>query len=701
VLGTILGTAAYMSPEQARGRPIDRRTDVWAFGCVLYEMLTGRQAFGGTDVTEILAAIVRGEPDWAALPPATPPHLRRLLERCLQKDPARRLRDIGDVAMELDAPVAEPAAPALVVPARRSSLVPWAVAALCLLGGLAVGYFRRPLPEEAPVTKLPLLPPENTSFNEIAVSPDGRRLAFTARAAAGPTQLWVRPLDSLSAQPLAGTEGASLPFWSPDSRSIGFFAAGKLKKVEASGGAPQTLVNTPLVPRGGAWSRDGVIIFSGSSGTPLYRVPAAGGEPQPVTALDPARQENTHSWPQFLPDGQHFLFFALSSQAENTGVYVASLDSKSHTRLLGTTSTAAYASGYLLFLREGALLAQAFDLARLATAGEAVPVAELVQFDTFLRARFSVSQSGVLVYDASGSGTSSRLLWFDRAGKPLGSVGDPGDYTHLNLSPDDQRVVASRRDPQTGLQDIWLFELARGVSSRFTFGPFSSASPVWSPDGSRIAFFSTRDGPFNLYQKLSSGAGSDEPLLKSSNNKFPLNWSPDGRFLLYAEQDPKTAKRDLWILPPQGGGKPFPFLRTAFSAVFGQFSPDGRWIAYTSDESGREEVYVRPFSGAEAGAGGKWLISNNGGSVPRWRRDGKELFYLAPDNKLMAVEVQTAAAALQAGVPQPLFQTRAGGINFRYAVTADSQRFLVISAGEQAASAPATVVLNWTAGLKK
>jgi serine/threonine protein kinase len=697
--GVILGTAAYMSPEQAKGLPVDRRTDIWAFGVVLAEMLSGRRMYTGATAFDIMASVVRDEP---AIPEA-PPGIQRLLRRCLEKDPRRRLQAIGEARLLLEDPHhsdERAASPPPVPRARR--LLPWAVAGLFFLATLvvSVAYFRRPPPEEAPVTKFTLLPPENTSFNEIAVSPDGRRVAFTARAASGTTQLWVRPLDSLSAQPLAGTEGASLPFWSPDSRSLGFFAAGKLKKVEASGGPPQTLFNA-AVPRGGAWNRDGVIIFSPNGGAPLYRVSAAGGEPQPVTALDPARQETGHIWPQFLPDGQHFLFFAPSSQPENTGIYLASLDSKTPTRVLGTTSSAAYASGYLLYLRERTLLAQPFDLASFATAGEAVPVAEPVQIDSLLRARFSLSQSGVLVYDSSGSGSSSRLLWFDRAGKPLGSVGDPGDYTNLNLSPDDQRVAAARRDPQTGRQDIWLFDLSRGGSSRFTFGPGSASSPVWSSDGSRIAFFSIRDGPYNLYQKLSSGAGSDEPLLKSSNNKYPLSWSPDGRFLLYAEQDPKMARRSLWILPLEGGGKPFPFLRTAFNGFFGQFSSDGRWTAYTTDESGREEVYVRPFSGAEAGAGGKWLISNNGGSAPLWRRDGKELFYLAPDNQLMAVEVQSGAAALQASVPQPLFQTRAAGIQFRYAVTADGRRFLVNSAAEQAASAPATVVLNWTAGLKR
>ncbi|HYM13462.1 MAG TPA: protein kinase, partial [Bryobacterales bacterium] len=700
--GVILGTAAYMSPEQARGRTIDRRTDIWAFGCVLYEMLSGRQAFGGDDATYIIAAVVRGDPDWSALPPSTPPQLRRLLERCLQKDPVQRLRDIGDVGLELEATPAEPAGLAASEPAPRSAIrerVAWGLAAVLLVAAVAAYFGRAPVPAPAqPVVKFTLLPPENTSFNEIAVSPDGRRVAFTARTASGATQLWVRALDSLSAQPLAGTEGAGLPFWSPDSRFLGFFAGEKLKKIEASGGPPQTLCNASF-GRGGAWNRDGVIIFVPSGGAPLYRVPAAGGEPQPLTSLDPAHGEFSHGWPQFLPDGKHFLFLARGSQ-EYAGVYLASLDSKDRTRLVATASSAAYASGYLLFLRERTLVAQPFDLARLATTGEAVPVAEPVQSSGFSRARFSVSGTGVLVYDSGGSVNSSRLFWFDRAGKPLGPVGDPGEYTDVNLSPDDRRVTASRRDPQAGAVDIWLFELARGgVSSRFTFGPGGAAVPVWSPDGSRIAFFSSRDGPYNLYQKLANGAGSDEPLLKSSNNKLPMDWSRDGRYLLYREEDPKT-KQDLWILPLEGGGKPFPFLRTASVESFGQFSPDGRWIAYASDESGKQEIYVRPSSGTEAGAGGKWLISSNGGGVPRWRRDGKELFYLAPDNKLMAVEVKAEAAALQPGMPQPLFQTRATGFTFRYAVTADGRRFLVISEGEQATSAPATVVLNWNTGLK-
>ncbi|MBI3666800.1 MAG: serine/threonine-protein kinase, partial [Acidobacteria bacterium] len=702
--GTILGTFQYMAPEQLEGKDADARTDIFAFGAVVYEMATGRKAFEGRSPASLIAAILGSHPPAvSSIQPMSPPALDRMVKTCLAKEPDERWQSARDLKRELQRIAGggpESPVPAVAM-SQGWSRWAWKGATAVLLAvtlAFAVAYFHRPLPETRAV-KLTLLPPEKTSFNEIAVSPDGRRLAFTATDAFGKTQLWVRPLDSLSAQPLPGTEGASYPFWSPDSRFLGFFAAGKLKKIEASGGPPQTLCNAP-VPRGGAWGSDGVIVFAPSF-TPLFRVSAAGGEPQPVTSLDASRSEVAHRWPQFLPDGKHFLFLAFGSP-ENTGIYLASLDSKDRTRLLGENSSAAYASGYLLFLRERTLLAQPFDAARLQMIGEAVPVDEPVQIDSLLRARFSVSRSGVLVYDSIVGG-SRRLLWFDRAGKQLSSVGDPGDYLNLNLSPDDQRVAANRRDSQTGTVDIWLFELSRGVTSRFTFGPGIAGGPVWSPDGSRIAFSSTRDGPWNLYEKLSNG-GSDEPLLKSSNNKFAMGWSPDGRFLLYAlyaEQDPKT-NSDLWILPLEGGGKPFPFLRSAFNESQGQFSPDGRWIAYTSNESGKSEIYVRPFSGAEAGAGAKAQISSNGGTGPRWRRDGKELFYVAPDNKLMAVVVKAGAGAFQAGgVPQPLFKTRAADFNFLYAVAADGRRFLVISQAEQAASAPATVVLNWNAGLRR
>ncbi len=438
-----------------------------------------------------------------------------------------------------------------------------------------------------------LLPPEKTSFGDIAMSPDGRRVAFTARDAAGKSQLWVRPLDALAAQALGGTEGASFPFWSPDRRWIGFFAEGKLKKVEVSGGPPQALANA-IVGGGGAWNRDGVILFASNYG-PLLQVPAIGGEPKPVTELEASHQEISHRWPQFLPDGDRFLYFIWSGQPEHQGIYAGSLDSKEKTRLLASPASAAYGMGHLLFLRESALLvAQRFDAGKLQLAGDTFPVAETVGVDvSVFHTRVSLSETGVLVYDAGGS-ARRRLQWFDRNGKALETVGPPGDYRNVDLSPDARRLAVDRGDPQTGNRDIWLFDLARGGSSRFTVHPALDTGPVWSPDGLRIAFRSAREGEFNLYQKDANGAGEEELLLKTPANKFSSGWSPDGDWLLYADQDPKT-RSDLWVLPLDGRqpqAQPRPWLRTEFYERNGQFSPDGQWVAYDSNESGRYEIYV-------------------------------------------------------------------------------------------------------------
>ncbi len=656
--------------------------------------------------------------------------------------PGRNRFDTLDRSTRLE--LEEAAAAEAVLPpmaAARSRPPPWVVASLAIATAIAVAvvHFRQPPPEQR-VIKLTLLPPEKTSFRAIAVSYDGRWVAFTARDAAGKTQLWVRTLEALAPQPLAGTEGASSPFWSPDSRWLGFFAQGKLKKIEASGGPPLTLASAPS-PLGGAWSRYGVIVFASNAAGPLYQIPEGGGEPRPVTQLDALRQEIFHSWPQFLPDGRLFLYFSTTSEPGHQGIYLDSLDSgdmgsKKRTRLLATDSSAAYAGqesglGYLLFARERILMAQPFDPAKLELSGEAFPVAEAVGF--IWQSRFSVSESGsapwravslwrrllttvlpepvppgVLIYDSISDSVSGKrhLTWFDRNGKPLQTLDSSGTYWSLDLSPDGRRVAANRTDPQTRNQDIWVFDLARGITSRFTFDPAREGAPVWSPDGRLIAFYSSRDGPQNLYQKAASGAGEEQLLLKTDQDKYPTDWSRDGRFLLYTEQDSKSAE-DLWVLPLTAEAqnperKPMPFLRTEFSERDGRFSPDGKWVAYQSNETGRYEVYVRTFSPQEPGGGGKWQVSVDGGVEPRWRKDGKELFFHAPDRKLMAVEVK-AGARFQAGVPRPLFQTRiqqSASIG-RYAVTADGRRFLIVSEVEEAFGEPATVLLNWTAGLKK
>jgi len=563
-----------------------------------------------------------------------------------------------------------------------------------------VAHLRR-APVHERVLKLSVLLPEKAimagAITPLALSPDGRRLAIVA-SFEGRDLLWVRSLDSLSAQALTGTEGASSPFWSPDNRFIGFFAGGKLKKIDASGAPPQTLCDVAAESRGGTWNRDGVIVFATGNFSTLYRVSEAGSEPISATVLDQSRFEISHRWPYFLPDGRHFLYFVRSSQAESGGIYVGSLDSKDTKRLLPTTLNAAYAPpGFLLFMRNEMLMAQRFDANDLQLTGEPFPVAEHVAYNLGLgRGAFSVSENGVLAY-RSGSGQINQPLWFDRGGKQIGSLGAAGLYFTLGLSPDERRVAVDLTDTQTGTTDIWLFDLSRGIPSRFTTDPAPDTSPLWSPDGSRIVFSASRGGVADLYQKIGSGAGNEEVLLKSSETKVPEDWSSDGQFIIYQTLNPKT-KQDLWVLPIYGDRQPFAFLQTEFNEQQAQFSRDGKWIVYTSDESGAPEVYVQTYPAS----GGRWRVSTSGGSQPRWRRDGKELFYISADRKLMAVDVKLGKT-FESGEPKALFGTRvftlAAFRNF-YAVTADGQRFLINSTIEET-SAPINVVVNWTAGLKR
>jgi len=704
--GTVLGTIQYMAPEQLEGKEVDSRSDIFSFGAVLYEMATAEKAFPGDSHASIIAAIMTAEPK-----PMSPPALDRVVRKCLSKDRDDRWQTARDLTTQLEwmAEARQEPAPVERAPERapRRRLLWAALAALLLVSAAAVAvsviHFREPAPE---VVKLALLPPEKTSFNVIAISPDGRRVAISAQGADGRRQLWVRPLHSLSAQALAGTEPGSHPFWSPDSRWIGFFADSKLKKIDVMGGPAQTVCAAPGLPGGGTWNRDGVILFSSTGAEGIRRVPAAGGESKPVISLDKSRQETSIRFPYFLPDGRHFLFLARSGQAEHQAIYAAALDSPERKRVLSADLSVAYAEapsgpGYLLFLREGTLMAQPFDASKLETVGDQIPVAEQVGAARAPgRANFSVSRNGVLVYDSSGSAGNMRPTWFDRTGRQLEAVAEPAFYTAPALSPDEKRLAIDRYDYQAGSFDLWLWDLARGAGSRFTFDPAYDRYPVWSPDGSRILFASNRAGAYNLYLKISSGAGADELLLKTDQTKYPEDWSPDGRLIAFAQEDPKT-KFDLWVLPLAGDRKPASYLRTEFNEQFAKFSPDGRWVAYTSDESTRYEVYVQPYPVT----GAKWLISKDGGYQARWRRDGKELFYISSAGSMMAVEVKLPGkgeSGFQAGVPKPLFQAPRTGSAFPYySVTADGQRFLMNAPMGETESAPATVVLNWQAGLRR
>ena len=717
--GIVMGTVGYMSPEQVRGQAVDHRSDIFTFGAILYEMLSGRRAFHGQSAADTMSAILKEDPpDLSETNNNISPVLERLVNRCLEKNPEERFHSASDLAFALEAlcgsaPISSQrmvAIAGLSAPSSIAKHLPWLIAGVLALALLVTIPFVIPsfrqVPARSNVIRASINQPENASFlprSQFAVSPDGLRIVFIVRPAGGRQSLWIRPLGALTAQPLAGTEDATYPFWSADSRFVGFFAQSKLKKVDASGGPPQTLCDAPN-GRGGTWNRDGVIVFAPDNYRPLYRVSASGGAPVPVTKLDDSKLQATHRWPWFLPDGRHFLYrsgtTSSASQKENNGIYLGLLDSDEQRLILRVDTMPAYASGYLLFVRETALMAQPFDDKTFQLTGDALPITERVQVDFVLsRAVFSVSENGVLVSQSGETVLADRqLLWYERDGKQTTVVGAPALYAQIQLSPNGERLATAIFDLQTGSPEIWIYELSRDVPIRFTFDPDFDASPIWSPDGSRIVWRSSRKGHYDLYQKVSSGAGSDEILFESEENKTPSSWSADGRFIAYINANIKgNTQNDVWILPTFGDVKPFPFLQTRANEIDAQFSPDGRWIAYVSDESGTNQVYIAPFLTAV----GKWQVSRGGGAEPRWRGDGKEIFFLSPDNKLMAVALNAKESNLEVGNAQPLFDVHpANPPGYHYDVTSNGKGFLVDTTKE-GNSAPLALVVNWTADLKR
>jgi Tol biopolymer transport system component len=693
-VGVIFGTAAYMSPEQARGKLIDKRTDIWAFGCLLFEMLAGRRAFMGADVPETLAAVLKGEPDWTALPATTPPSIRSLLRRCLQRELEPRLRDISDARFQIEDALNEPpGARVSASPGRLGEWLLWAGGAVTVAVAAAAGtWYFTSAPPEADELRLEISTPATTGPTSIAISPDGRMIVFAAIAKSR-EELWLRPLNSPAVRALPGTEGAQYPFWSPDSESIGFFADAQLKRIDVESGVVQTLA-AAATPLGGEWNADDTILFTPGPSSPVVRIPAAGGSPTPVGHVSAAAQN--HRFPRVLPDGRHFLFYA---QGTAPGIYVGQVDALESRRLLEADAAVFAMPGQLLFVRQGALYAQAFDPERIQLTGKPTVVEQRVVSPFGVGSvALSASTNGRIVYRPGRLEGMRRLIWFDRSGKELERV--PGFSWEIGIamamSPDGRTVASDQ--VLGGTADIWLFDLVRRVSTRFTSDPEFEIYPVWSPDGKRIAYQSSGKSAigstFDTYVKSVSGAGNADLLVGGERGQLPTDWSPDGRFVLYTD----TGK-GIWAVSTEGDRKPFPVVETTLGAHGAQFSPDGKWIAYQSRESGqRAEIFVQRFPGP----GAKSQISVAGGVQVRWRGDGKELFYVAPDNQLMAVPIRFEAHrdTVDVGTPVPLFAPRFSGnpqgpSNRQYMVSPDGQRFLIDSPAE--VTLPVTVVLNWKA----
>jgi hypothetical protein len=696
--GVILGTAAYMSPEQARGKEVDRRTDIFAFGCVLYEMLAGRPAFAGDSVTEILARVIEREPDWSLLPPGVTSRVHNLLRGCLEKDPRKRRRDAGDLRLDIEHALIEPARPVVrpvEAAARRRAWTPWIVAGLlaaALAAALLTSVFRPPA--RPPEMRLEITTPATVDPTSFAISPDGRQLVY-AGSAEGQRRLYLRSLDATEAHPLAGTEWATYPFWSPDGRSIAFFGAdGKLRRIE-TGGGPPTVLGQGQPGLGGTWSAGGAVLFAPFAAGPLLRAPASGGEAVPATKVSPGQVG--HSFPAFIGDSTQFLFYVRGSD-EIQGIYIGSLDSADTRRLTPADTPGLYTSqGWLLFGSQGKLVARRFDPTTNELSGDPIALANSLATNPlglFVARPFSASNTGHVVYRVGGPVTT-QLTWFDRSGRALGSIATPerADPANPAVSPDGSRVAFDRT--LQGNTDIWLVDGER--LTRLTSDPAVDQFPLWTPRGDRIIFGTTRSGGQSISQKRSRAEGSEEPLFEGPPPvKVPSDVSPDERFLLYFSVDPTTST-DIWVLPLKGGEKPFPFLNTSFAEVWGQFSPDGRWVAYQSNESGLWEIYVRPFPGP----GGQWLISTAGGVYPRWASDGKELYYIDPTGRLMAVTIGVKSDALEVGKPVALFQPHilGGGANMigrnqQYDVAPDG-RFLINVLNDEALNSPLTILLNW------
>jgi serine/threonine protein kinase len=713
--GAILGTPGYMSPEQATGTPVDRRADIWAFGVVLFEMLTGRRLYPRSSVTETLAAVIRDEPRWDELPAETPVAIRRVLKRCLEKDPRRRLRDIGEARIAIEdclAGKSDSQEPQPFSKRRLSRLVAAGVlAALLLVAGVAFTRLRSPersLPPRTVRFRIPV--PEGMRLpasESFSLSPDGKTLAYMAADTDQFLRVWVQRMDSLEPRLLPGTEVREgfnpPPFWSPDSKFLFYYTGEKLKKVDLSGGPPALICNCPFTVLGGTWTRQGDIILGNGDGA-LMRLPEKGGKAVPFTTIDGTRGERTHGYPTILPDGHHFIYSRFSSVPENNGVYIGSTDTQPGGQGLRQLVATRYSAqlvplpngnGRLLFLRDGTLWTQDLNTTSLDLIGEPTRVAENVGF--FLgRGWFAVSPEGSLVYRNS-AGQLSQLAWFDRHGKRLTSVAEPMYLGLSTASPDGTRVAMPVFDGRK--TNLWIYDLARSTRKQLTDEPGMANYPLWSPNGKHLIFTSSRGGHEDLYQIATSGEGPAELLYASDDDKGPTSWSPDGKYLVYETRGARTG-RDVWILSLEPGTRPaVPLLQTAADESSGAFSPAGRWFAYDSNSSGKYEVYIREFAPTAAGylVGPEIQVSRGGGNNPHWRTDGKELFYFSPDRAVMAAAVPPGTT-LQPGVPERLFRFQN---TWQGDPVGDGRKFLFGVPAEHPAPQPFTVVLNWQAELKR
>jgi len=696
--GAVFGSAAYMAPEQAKGKPTDQRADIWAFGAVFYELLTGRRLFGRDTIAETLAAVIHHSPDFSKLPPDTPPYIHRLLDRCLRKDPRTRLRDIGEARIALDEPPEDVPAPR-----RRgwllgtaSGLIAVAIAVAALLS------FWPPSPAgETPSFRLAIAPPEHAGFSLVslpALSPDGRHLAF-ATGSGRQSRLWIRDLNATESREIPSTEGAFDPFWAPDSRSIAFFVPGKLKRVPIDRG-PATTICEAADGRGGTWNREGVIVFAPTYGSPLDRVAAGGGTPERLTQFQEAGGEISHAFPWFLPDGNHYLYTSRNVDPAKNGIFVADLQSGNPSRILNVSSNAVYSPpGYLLYVRGGTLMAQTFDAHRLRTAGDPFTVAPKAGFlPGSLQGQFAVSQTGVLTYYSGTNALLSQLTWLNREGKVLETIGGPDVMQAPALSPDGTTIAVDRLNADTGTYDLWLYNLPKRAFSRFTFDSENDMFPVWSHNGKSILFSSGRGGKLGLYQKEAGGGDAEHLLVRMGGITLPTDGS-GGEFLLFSNQTPR-AENNLFRLQLAPGAKPVPLVHSRASESHGRLSPDGRWLAYDSDETGSAQVFVATFPQVK----GRWQVSEEdgkmeGGTRPVWSHDGRELFYISTSGKLMRVTVDTAALFTH-GRPQLMFDVRMPPMS-PFAISHDGKRFLILNGIEPDVTTPITVVVNWDGALKK